>query len=138
MCAGVFVTACMKASKQLSDKHYTIVSIEAEVSPGFKGKHFPVLAPPSDLVQAKQQGVISTPVFNLLFHKYLKTLDAVQIIRSLRRLSPEYDLVALVCDSHFKSDSYRSIVAKWLTENDFPTEEVVVNYLKGVKQKLLF
>ena len=117
---------------------YAAVCIDPVMPSWFKGFHFPDLAPPKDLLLAKQHKIIDNEIFVMLFMKYLRSLDARETIRKLRRFAPDSDLVALLSGTKFDFDNHRFLVAKWLTANGYPTEESKENYLKSYKQVSLF
>ena len=130
----VFVTAAMNARRSLEAEHFVAVSIEPEKSPSFEGVWYPKLAPPRTLLQAVTAGVIDFDVFQVLFRKYLDTLDCRGIARELRQLNPTMDRVALLDGDHFSS-VHRRIVGDWLMRNGYETDNLSVNDNKGLSHQ---
>ena len=134
----VFTIGCLQLCSNVKKLRYAAVCIDPVMLSWFKGFHFPDLAPPKDLLLAKQNKIIDNEIFVMLFMKYLRSLDARETIRKLRRFAPDSDLVALLSGTKFDFDNHRFLVAKWLTANGYPTEESKENYLKSYKQVSLF
>lgn len=134
----VFTIGCLQLCSNVKKLRYAAVCIDPVMPSWFKGFHFPDLAPPKDLLLAKQHKIIDNEIFVMLFMKYLRSLDARETIRKLRRFAPDSDLVALLSGTKFDFDNHRFLVAKWLTANGYPTEESKENYLKSYKQVSLF
>ena len=134
----VFTIGCLHLCYNVKKLRYAAVCIDPVMPSWFKGFHFPDLAPPKDLLLAKQHKIIDNEIFVMLFMKYLRSLDARETIRKLRRFAPDSDLVALLSGTKFDFDNHRFLVAKWLTANGYPTEESKENYLKSYKQVSLF
>ena len=134
----VFTIGCLQLCSNVKKLRYAAVCIDPVMPSWFKGFHFPDLAPPKDLLLAKQHEIIDNEIFVMLFMKYLRSLDARETIRKLRRFAPDSDLVALLSGTKFDFDNHRFLVAKWLTANGYPTEESKENYLKSYKQVSLF
>lgn len=134
----VFTVGCLQLVSNVKKLHYAAVCIDPVVPSWFKGFHYPDLAPPKDLLLAKQHGIIDNELFDMLFMKYLRSLDARDTIRKLRRFAPDSDLVALLSGTKFDFYNHRFLVAKWLTANGYPTEESKENYAKSYKQMSLF
>lgn len=134
----VFTIGCLQLCSNVKKLRYAAVCIDPVMPSWFKGFHFPDLAPPKDLLLAKQNKIIDNEIFVMLFMKYLRSLDARETIRKLRRFAPDSDLVALLSGTKFDFDNHRFLVAKWLTANGYPTEESKENYLKSYKQVSLF
>ena len=134
----VFTIGCLQLCSNVKKLRYAAVCIDPVMPSWFKGFHFPALAPPKDLLLAKQNKIIDNEIFVMLFMKYLRSLDARETIRKLRRFAPDSDLVALLSGTKFDFDNHRFLVAKWLTANGYPTEESKENYLKSYKQVSLF
>ena len=138
MGSEVFTIGCLQLCSNVKKLRYAAVCIDPVMPSWFKGFHFPDLAPPKDLLLAKQHKIIDNEIFVMLFMKYLRSLDARETIRKLRRFAPDSDLVALLSGTKFDFDNHRFLVAKWLTANGYPTEESKENYLKSYKQVSLF
>ena len=134
----VFTIGCLQLCSNVKKLRYAAVCIDPVMPSWFKGFHFPDLAPPKDLLLAKQHKIIDNEIFVMLFMKYLRSLDARETIRKLRRFAPDSDLVTLLSGTKFDFDNHRFLVAKWLTANGYPTEESKENYLKSYKQVSLF
>ena len=134
----VFTIGCLQLCSHVKKLRYAAVCIDPVMPSWFKGFHFTDLAPPKDLLLAKQHKIIDNEIFVMLFMKYLRSLDARETIRKLRRFAPDSDLVALLSGTKFDFDNHRFLVAKWLTANGYPTEESKENYLKSYKQVSLF
>ena len=134
----VFTIGGLQLCSNVKKLRYAAVCIDPVMPSWFKGFHFPDLAPPKDLLLAKQNKIIDNEIFVMLFMKYLRSLDARETIRKLRRFAPDSDLVALLSGTKFDFDNHRFLVAKWLTANGYPTEESKENYLKSYKQVSLF
>ena len=134
----VFTIGCLQLCSNVKKLRYAAVCIDPVMPSWFKGFHFPDLAPPKDLLLEKQHKIIDNEIFVMLFMKYLRSLDARETIRKLRRFAPDSDLVALLSGTKFDFDNHRFLVAKWLTANGYPTEESKENYLKSYKQVSLF
>lgn len=134
----VFTIGCLQLCSNVKKLRYAAVCIDPVMPSWFKGFHFPDLAPPKDLLLAKQHKIIDNEIFVMLFMKYLRSLDARETIRKLRRFAPDSDLVALLSGTKFYFDNHRFLVAKWLTANGYPTEESKENYLKSYNQVSLF
>lgn len=135
---NIFYTGCLQSAPFFSEKKIALVCIDSTLPNGFKGVHYPKLAPPQELSIAKGKKLIDQSVFDLLFSKYLKTLDVNEVIRALRRFAPETDQVALLSGTRFDFQSHRFFVGKWLTKNGYPTQESQDNFLKFYKQTQLF
>lgn len=138
MAYEVFYTGCLKQAPMLEKLNYAVVCIQTTKPAWFKGVHFPQLAPPVELLLAKEKKLIDYGVFKVLFMKYLRSLDAHNIIRTLRRFAPDTDIVALLADSKFDTSSHRFIVGEWLTGLGYPTKESDCNYINACKQSKLF
>ena len=135
---NVFMVGCLELVSKVKKLHYAAVCIDPVRPSWFKGVHYPDLAPPKDLLLAKKHGIIDNEIFSMLFMKYLRSLDARDTIRKLRRYAPDSDLVALLAGAKFDFSNHRFLVAKWLTDNGYPTVESKENYSRSYKQISLF
>lgn len=96
--------------------HHAAVSIACSNPRGFKGKHYPKLAPPYWLVKKLKEDGDTKYYTEHYYKEVLDKLDPLTVYRELQKLAT--DEAILLCWEKDNGFCHRHLVADWLNKNE--------------------
>ena len=120
-------TSYFAKAKKITDPNTVCVSIALNPPPWFKGLCYKKVSPTQDILNNWHSNHNEEQYIASYTSEVLNNLNAKSVVLDLIKLTEnKYDNIVLLCYETSDKFCHRHLLAKWLTDNGFPTKELIL------------